>query len=144
VSQHGGNNQRPDDPASAVVRVEPVNVHRDARGWVFEPIGPSEFASQRNAHLVLSEPGAVRGNHYHVRGTEVMVVVGPSLVRYREPDGRVVDLEVGASEMVRLTIPPGRAHAVQNTGSSATVSIAFNTEAHDPASPDVVRDVLIG
>jgi UDP-2-acetamido-2,6-beta-L-arabino-hexul-4-ose reductase len=130
-------------PTSARVVVEPVTVHRVARGWVFEPIGPDAFAHQRNAHLVLSEPGAIRGNHYHQRGTEVLVVVGPSLVRYREPDGRVVNLDVPASEMVRLTIPPGRAHAVQNTGASATVSIAFNTEAHDPSSPDVVRDVLI-
>lgn len=125
------------------IRVEPVVVHRDARGWVFEPIGPHEFADKRNAHLVLSQPGAIRGNHYHVRGTEIMVVVGPALVRYREPDGSLVDLPVAEAQMVRLTIPPGIPHAVQNTGTVPQLAIAFNTEPHDPSAPDVVPHVLI-
>jgi hypothetical protein len=35
------------------------------------------------------------------------------------------------------------AHAIKNTGTAINVLIGFNTVEHDPASPDVIRDVLI-
>lgn len=124
------------------VTIERPAVHRDARGWVFEPLRPTEFAEQRNAHVVLSEPDAVRGNHFHRRGTEVLTLVGPALVRLRE-DGEVRDVEVAPGEVARFTIPPGVSHAFRNTGREPTLLVAFNTEAHDPRDPDVVRDELL-
>ncbi|HEX2188310.1 MAG TPA: cupin domain-containing protein [Longimicrobiaceae bacterium] len=124
------------------MRVEILPVHRDARGGVFEPLAGGEIARHRNAHVVLTEPGAVRGNHLHPRGTEVLTVVGPALVRTRD-GGEVTDTEVPAGEAFRFTFPPGVAHAVRNTGTAPIVLVSFNTVAHDPADPDVVRDVLI-
>lgn len=109
---------------------------------MFEPLAAGAFAEQRNVHVVLTEPGATRGNHRHLRGTEILTVTGPALVRTRE-DGEVVDTEVPAGEAYRFTIPPGVAHAVRNTGTAPIVLVSFNTEAHDPENPDVVRDVLI-
>jgi UDP-2-acetamido-2,6-beta-L-arabino-hexul-4-ose reductase len=126
----------------AVVSIEDVPLHRDTRGWVFEPVEPERFPTQRNAHLVLSEPGAIRGNHYHVRGTEVVVVMGPALVRYRE-ETEVRDVAVPDGKAIRFTFPPGVPHAIQNTGRQATLMIAFNTELHERANPDVVREELI-
>lgn len=122
---------------------ERLTVHADARGSVFEPLAPGEFAAQRNAHVVVTEPGAVRGNHYHRRGTEVLAVMGPARVRTRR-DGEVADTEVPPGEVVRFTIPPGVSHAVRNTGTTPIVIVSFNTEPHDPERPDVVRDVLLG
>lgn len=124
------------------VVIEEVAVHRDARGVVFEPLGGEEIRAQRNVHVVLSEPGAVRGNHYHRRGTEILTVSGPALVRLRD-GADIEDLGVTQGRTIRLTIPPGVVHAVKNTGSSTSVLVAFNTEAHNPAGPDVVREVLI-
>jgi UDP-2-acetamido-2,6-beta-L-arabino-hexul-4-ose reductase len=124
------------------VAIEEMPVHRDARGWVFEPLDPAAFAYQRNAHLVLSEPGAVRGNHYHVLGTEVIVVMGPALVRYRQAS-EIHDVAVNHGQALRFTFPPGVPHAIQNTGSGAALMIAFNTEVHDRDKPDTVREVLI-
>ena len=122
--------------------VEILPVHADARGGVFEPLAPGELAAQRNVHVVLSEPGAVRGNHYHPRGTEVLSVMGPALVRTREGD-RVADTEVPAGQVFRFTFPPGVAHAIRNTGTTTQVLASFNTEPHDPENPDVVREVLL-
>ena len=65
------------------VRVEPVVLHQDSRS-VFEPLEPECLPSQRNIHVVVTEPGCVRGNHYHTRGTEVITVQGPALVRIRD------------------------------------------------------------
>lgn len=122
--------------------IESLPMHRDARGGVFEPLAPPDLAGQRNVHVVLTEPGAVRGNHYHRLGTEVLTVMGPALVRTRQGT-EVTDTEVTAGEVVRFTIPPGVAHAIRNTGSSPVVLVSFNTELHDPRDPDVVREVLI-
>lgn len=122
--------------------VEPVHYHADPRGLVLEPIGAEHIRHQRNAHLVLTEPGAVRGNHYHEHGTELAVVLGPALVRVREA-GTVRDVEIPEGRAYRFTFPPGVSHAFQATGESPMVLVAFNTEPHDPAAPDVVRDVLI-
>jgi len=59
-------------------------VHHDARGAVFEPLTAIALAAQRNVHVVLTEPGQVRGNHYHTRSTEVATLYGPALVRLKE------------------------------------------------------------
>jgi dTDP-4-dehydrorhamnose 3,5-epimerase-like enzyme len=126
----------------ARVTVEVIQYPTDQRGLVLEPLRAEEFPAQRNAHLVVTKPGGVRGNHYHRRGREVAVLLGPALVRYRDGDG-VVDRPVAAGEAVRFTIPAWVAHAMKNTGDAPMIIVSFNTEVHDPANPDVVRDVLI-
>ena len=122
--------------------VEPLTVHGDARGSVFEPLGADALRGQRNVHVVVTEPGAVRGNHLHRRGTETLVIQGPALFRCRE-EGEVVDTEVPAGAVFRFTIPPGVAHALKNTGTAPNVAVSFVTEPHDPAAPDVVPVVLL-
>ena len=121
---------------------EPVELHADPRGYVLEPVDKESLQSQSNAHLVVTQPGAVRGNHYHRIGTEVAVIVGPALVRIRD-DSEVRDIEVPDQKAWRFVFPPELPHAIQNNGSRPMVMIAFNTVVHDPAHPDVVRDVLI-
>jgi UDP-2-acetamido-2,6-beta-L-arabino-hexul-4-ose reductase len=127
---------------NARATVEPLTFPTDARGLVLEPLGSDEFPSQKNAHLVLTAPGGIRGNHYHERGTEVAVVLGPALVRVRDADG-TRDHDIGEGRACRFTFPPGVPHAMRNTGSSTMVIISFNTQPHDPARPDVVRAELI-
>ena len=122
--------------------IKSVRVHRDARGCVFEPLNGDELVAQSNVHVAITEPGAVRGNHRHARGTEVLTLIGPALVRTRV-DGVLRDTHVAADEVVRFTFPPGVAHAVQNTSDRPQVLVSFNTVAHDPAEPDVIGDVLI-
>jgi UDP-2-acetamido-2,6-beta-L-arabino-hexul-4-ose reductase len=124
------------------VLVEELPVHGDSRGAVFEPLVAEALRDQRNVHVVLSEPGAVRANHYHVRGTEVMTVCGRALVRYTEA-GEQRDVVVAQGQALRFTFPPGVSHAVQNIGDTTNVLIAFNTEEHDREAPDVISDVLI-
>jgi dTDP-4-dehydrorhamnose 3,5-epimerase-like enzyme len=127
---------------SVNIKAEPVKVHSDARGTVFEPVGLDLLPGQRNVHVAVSEPGSVRGNHYHQRAQEALVAAGPVLVRLRE-DGRLRDVPVPEGAAYRFIIPPGVSHAVQNTGSRPSFLISFSSEVHDPANPDVVMDKLI-
>ena len=122
--------------------VERLAPREDARGAVLEPLGPADLATQRNVHVVLTAPGGVRGNHYHERGTEVMTVFGPALVRLRD-GADVEDVRAATGEVLRVTIPPGIGHAVRNTGDGTMVIVSFSTEPHDHDAPDMVRDMLL-
>jgi dTDP-4-dehydrorhamnose 3,5-epimerase-like enzyme len=121
------------ETAAALTRIEPVKTHRDARGALFEPLSDAELASQRNVHVVLTRPNEVRGNHVHLTATEVTSVVGPCLVRLKEPTG-IRDVQVPAGEIWRFTIPPGVVHAYRNTGDALMVLVSFSTALHDPAA----------
>jgi UDP-2-acetamido-2,6-beta-L-arabino-hexul-4-ose reductase len=123
------------------VIIEQIQCHGEARGRVIEPLAPDLIPAQRSVHIALTEPGCIRGNHFHERGMETAVLIGPALVRIRE-DGQVRDIQVAIGEAVRFTLPPGTLHALQNTGSKPMLLVAFNTRPHDPAQPDLVRDVL--
>ena len=125
-----------------MINKEAVNRFSDTRGYVFEPLEGELLANQKNTHVVISRPGAVRGNHYHLRGTETLVVCGPALVRIRK-EKDVEDFFIPANTTYRLIIPPGVSHAIQNTGGIDNLLVAFNTEPHDPDQPDLVQDVLI-
>jgi mannose-6-phosphate isomerase-like protein (cupin superfamily) len=127
---------------SQQVRFELLEPVCDPRGLVVEPLDAELLARQRNVHVVLTEPGQVRGNHYHRRGSEETFVVGPALFRYRE-DGAVRELTIAPGQACRISIPPGVTHAFQNIGTQPLLLIGFNTEPHDRARPDTVRDVLI-
>ncbi len=121
---------------------EPMKFPTDPRGLVIEPLHAEEFPSQKNAHLVLTVPGGIRGNHYHIHGTEIAVVLGPALIRLRDADG-LRDYDLTEGQACRFVLPAGVPHAMLNTGTALMVILSFNTEVHDPTRPDVVRDVLI-
>ncbi len=122
--------------------VETVAFFKDARGLVIEPIPAGWIRQQRNVHVALTEPGGIRGNHWHKQGTEIFVVLGPALVRFRE-DKAVREVRVPEGQAGRFTIPPGIAHAIQNTGTRPQLLIVFNTMSHDPDHADVVPEVLL-
>jgi dTDP-4-dehydrorhamnose 3,5-epimerase-like enzyme len=128
--------------AHAGVAIRKLQVHADARGTVFEPLESRLLAGWRNVHTVISEPGAIRGNHRHVRGTEVTAILGPALVRYRVGD-TIEERHVPAGEAWRFEFPPGTAHAFKNTGAQPMILVSFNTEEHDPARADAEREELI-
>jgi dTDP-4-dehydrorhamnose 3,5-epimerase-like enzyme len=125
-----------------MVTQEEVRLSDDARGFIYEPLDASELAAQQNVHVVVSGPGAVRGNHRHARTNEIMTVHGPALVRWEE-GGRTVDRVLGDGDVVRFTFPAGVAHAIRNTGSAPNLLVSFTDQVHDPARPDVERVELI-
>ena len=122
---------------------ERLTPSRDARGFVVEPLTLALLTAQRNVHVVWTEVGAVRGNHHHVRGTEVTLVLGPALVRYRDANG-LHDVHVTTGTAYRFTFPPGIAHAYGALGPEPMFLVGFNTEIYDAQHPDAVQDSLLG
>lgn len=122
--------------------VVPVKTFTDARGLIFEPLTEGELRLHKNVHAGTTEPGQIRGNHFHRRCSEIAVVTGPTLVRVKL-DGQVRDYHVPEGEVWKFYFPPLVPHASQNTGARAQPFVAFSTELHDPAHPDSVREILI-
>src|SRR5260221_9753200 len=96
------------------VEITKLAAHHDARGVLFEPLESARLSGWKNMHAVITEPGAVRGNHKHLRGTEVTAVVGPALVRYCE-DGQTCDAAVPAGVVWRFDVPPRVGRAAKET-----------------------------
>jgi dTDP-4-dehydrorhamnose 3,5-epimerase-like enzyme len=134
-------NENVNTPHTRVV-VQPVKTHCDARGSLFEPLTDTELPSQKNVHVVLTQPNEVRGNHVHRTAVETTSVVGPCLIRLKEA-GMIRDLQVPAGETWRLTIPPGVVHAFRNTGESMMVLVSFSTNLHDPTGSDTLREQIL-
>lgn len=125
-----------------VAVLQSIKTHRDARGALFEPLSDTELTAQKNVHVVLTQPNEVRGNHVHHTATETTSVVGPCLIRLKE-SGKIRDIEIADGEICRLVIPPGVAHAYQNTGDAIMVLVSFSTNLHDPNGADTVREQIL-
>ena len=124
------------------VKIEQLKIHDDNRGVVFEPTEDESIKLQKNCHVVVSKPGAIRGNHYHLSGTETLAVMGPALLRFKEGD-EIVDFEVPFDQAYKFVIPPKVTHAIKNTGKQNNILIAFNTVQHDRNNPDVIKEILM-
>ncbi len=124
------------------LKIEQLKTHTDLRGFVFEPVAKELLASQKNCHVVISAPDAIRGNHYHLHGTETIAVVGPALLRFKEGKD-IYDVEVPTKQVYKFVIPPEVAHSIKNTGKRDHLLIAFNTVAHHSKNPDVIGEILM-
>lgn len=124
------------------VTIDKLQRALDQRGQVFEPLDMHGLREQRNVHVVLTQPGHIRGNHFHHVGSEVSAVVGPALVRYRE-GSQMSTVEVPADEVWRFVFPPRVVHAFQNIGTAPMLIVSFNTMPHDPQNADVSREVIL-
>lgn len=124
------------------VKLIQLNTHTDQRGIVFEPIEQDSISAQQNCHIVISKPGIVRGNHYHLYGTETIAVAGPALLRFREGTD-VYDFKVPSEQVHKFVIPPKVSHAIKNIGEKDNILIVFNTVPHDPKKPDAIIDTLM-
>jgi dTDP-4-dehydrorhamnose 3,5-epimerase-like enzyme len=123
-------------------KYERLRVVTDSRGAVFEPVDSSEVKRYKNAHVVISAPGVIRGNHFHEIGEETMAVMGPALVRTKE-GAETTDTEVPAGEVYQFIYKTGVSHAIKNLSDQSNVLMAFNTIEHDPQNPDTVKDDIL-
>ena len=124
------------------VKIDQLKTLSDVRGFVFEPIAREFLEAQKNSHVVISAPDAIRGNHYHLYGTETIAVVGPALLRFREGND-IYDVKVPSKQVYKFVIPPKVAHAFKNISKKDNFLIVFNTVSHNFKKPDVVSEILI-
>ena len=138
-----------DDRVGAAVEPDTPAEHQGVAGEAIAPESVREHGHLRLPGRFLDRPeraaeGGLDAQEREEIGAhpEAAHPLGPALIRYRAGD-EVRDVHVPPGRAYRFTIPPGIAHAIQNTGQERMVLVAFNSVVHDPECPDVVRDVLI-
>jgi dTDP-4-dehydrorhamnose 3,5-epimerase-like enzyme len=118
----------------------------DARGraWALGK-GVGFLAAIEDVHVMTLNPSCVRGNHFHRKKREILIVEhegewtlfwddGPE----SEPQARRFQ-QAGA---VAVLVPPGCAHAVENCGPRAMRVISISDRPYDPNVPDAHRRFL--
>jgi oxalate decarboxylase/phosphoglucose isomerase-like protein (cupin superfamily) len=97
-----------------------------------------------DVHVASVIAGAVRGNHFHLRRKEAIVVIHRTEWTLHWDDGASTAVSSqrfpGAGAEVIL-VDSGHAHAVQNTGLKDLLITAFSSEEYEP-SETVPRKVV--
>jgi dTDP-4-dehydrorhamnose 3,5-epimerase-like enzyme len=128
------------------IRIVELDNSGDARGFSFTLPPPAlEFVGRiADMHLASTAPGAIRGNHYHLRKREAIVILpgaawslhwdcGEGMARqHRHFDG---------SSAVLVLVSPGSSHAVRNDGTTLLWLVACSSDPYNPAET-VVRKVV--
>ncbi len=118
----------------------------DARGFSFTI--PSEALAfvgrMSDVHVASTKPGAVRGNPYHLRRREAIVVMPGSKwsLHWDEGDNSPAQhREFDGNHAVLVLVSPGQSHAVRNDGDRDMSLVAISSESYDPAE-SVSRKVV--
>src|SRR4249919_1161074 len=100
------------------VQVSEISNSGDARGFSFTaPTGALAFVGRMaDVHLASTKPGAVRGNHYHLRRREAIVVLPGAKwsLHWDEGDAATRHRQFSGESAVMVLVSPGASHAVRN------------------------------
>jgi dTDP-4-dehydrorhamnose 3,5-epimerase-like enzyme len=110
----------------------------DTRGFSFTaPAEALAFVGRMaDVHLASTKPGAVRGNHYHLRRRQaIMALPGVKWsLHWDEGEGSAArhrDFDGGRTVVVLLS--PGASIAVRNDGDGDLWLVTISSETYDPA-----------
>src|SRR3954451_3531378 len=113
----------------------------DARGGNFTP--PQEWFSLlykvKHVHLTTLHPGHVRGNHYHVDRSELIIVFHAdswSLHWDSGPDTTAAHRVFKGSGATIIAVPPFFSHAIRNDGGMDLQLVALSDGEYSAANPD--------
>jgi dTDP-4-dehydrorhamnose 3,5-epimerase-like enzyme len=109
----------------------------DIRGHSFTvPTQALEFVGEiRDIHIASMLPNAIRGNHYHQRRREAIVIIhdGDCSVHWQEPASSEIHHQSLAKAGSHLVLIPAEiSHAVRNDGSQELWIVALSSEPYEP------------
>ena len=118
----------------------------DARGFSFSvPAESLAFVGRMSdVHIASIKPGAVRGNHYHLRRREAIVVQPGSKWSLHWDEGenqQAQHRDFPGDRAVLVLISAGASHAVRNDGVSDLWLVAISSEPYDPTE-SVTRKII--
>ncbi|HEV2467631.1 MAG TPA: hypothetical protein VGS78_00445 [Candidatus Sulfotelmatobacter sp.] len=128
------------------LQITQLKNYGDARGLSFT-VPPEALAfvgRMADVHTASIKPGAVRGNHYHLRRREAIVVLPGAnwSLHWDEAEGAPSQhQDFDGSSAVVVLVSPGQSHAVRNDGDRELWLVAISSEAYDPAE-SVARKVV--
>jgi len=128
------------------IQINQLSNTGDIRGFSFTaPTEALAFVGRMSdVHLASTKPGAVRGNHYHLRRREAIVVLPGPKWSFHWDDGEGSSPQhrhFEGDRAVLVLVSPGASHAVRNDGESDLLLVAISSETYDPAE-SVTRKVV--
>jgi dTDP-4-dehydrorhamnose 3,5-epimerase-like enzyme len=128
------------------IQVSELGNHGDVRGLSFTmPAEALDFLGRvADLHLASTEPGAIRGNHYHLRRREAIVLLPGTAwsLHWDEGEGAPAQHRTfKGGGAVLLLVSPGASHAIRNDGAAPLWMVACSSDSYDP-SETVGRKVV--
>jgi oxalate decarboxylase/phosphoglucose isomerase-like protein (cupin superfamily) len=118
----------------------------DARGFSFTvPHEALTFVGHiADIHVASTNQGAVRGNHYHLRRREAIVILPGTAwsLHWDEGEGLTPQhRQFDGGGAVLVLVSPGASHAVRNESTAPLWLVACSSEPYDPTET-VARKVV--
>ncbi len=128
------------------IQITELNNSGDQRGFSFTaPVEALAFVGRMSdVHLASTGPQSIRGNHYHLRRREAIVVLPGAKWSFHwdEAEGSPAQhREFDGGRAVLILVSPGASHAVRNDGDANLWLMAISSESYDPAE-SVTRKVV--
>lgn len=128
------------------IRVSVLGSTGDARGFSFTaPKEALDFVGGAvDMHLASTLPGAIRGNHYHLRRREAIILLPGTAWSLHWDEGEGMPAQhrsFDGSGAVMVLVSTGASHAVRNDGDAPLWLVACSSEAYDPTET-VARKVI--
>jgi dTDP-4-dehydrorhamnose 3,5-epimerase-like enzyme len=131
------------------VRVTEIPDTGDVRGRSFG-VGArlvAHIGTVVDAHLATILPGAIRGNHYHAKRREAILVLYSDSwkLHWDSGEGTAPERrEFHGAGAALLDVDPYSAHALENTGAKEMIIIGCCNGPYDERNPDAYRRVITG
>lgn len=128
------------------IQISELGNNGDVRGLSFTaPAAALDFVGRvADLYLASTSPGAIRGNHYHLRRRGALVLLPGTAwsLHWDEGEGtpaRHRSFDGGSAVLVLVS--PGASHAVRNDGAATLWLVAYSSEPYDPTET-VARKVV--
>ena len=130
----------------AKIQITELSDRGDARGFSFTvPAEALVFVGRMaDVHLASTKPWAVRGNHYHLRRRQAIMVLPGTKWSLHWDDGEGSAAQhrgFDGDRSVLVLLPTGASIAVRNDGDSDLWIVTISSEPYDPAD-SIPRKVL--
>jgi dTDP-4-dehydrorhamnose 3,5-epimerase-like enzyme len=133
---------------SPAIHITELRNTGDARGRSFSlgALLTARVGAIEDAHLATIVPGAIRGNHYHVKRREAILVLYSDAWTLHHDRGEGTAPQQHRFEgegAVLLDVDPLCGHAIQNTGSRELTILGCSNGPYDEKNPDAFRRVMV-
>jgi dTDP-4-dehydrorhamnose 3,5-epimerase-like enzyme len=120
----------------------------DARGESYSIPGSllGMIGTVQHIHVTTLRDGHVRGNHYHARRHELIMVSYGSSWSLHWDRGENTDITIrdyDGTGAVLIAIPPFASHAIRNDGAEDLKIVAMTDGPYSPDDPDTFRREVV-
>jgi len=126
-------------------KVKKLKPHTEKRGWLVELLKAHQLEKPvKQIHVASIKPGYIRGNHYHLKMMEWVLVFGgkSELILQDVETKEKARFRLSSENQRVITIFPYVAHTVRNIGEETVYLVSAQSEIYNHKKPDAVPWVI--